>query len=200
MTRLLERTSTETHTYYTITLAVYVPAYLRRRYGERGKYIPSGSFGAHNASKERGTKSTRKSSFCNATTHSSALTSLSLVTRSFVTYILSVRSTRRAARPGLTSSGDSPGTATALLVFLSCESSDDEHDPDSLIETEDPPSPDHGRREIPPEDVEAHVVLWPGVLSSPLMLRLLLPSLPCPVSATLWLTSAANSSNNRGYH
>lgn len=49
-------------------------------------------------------------------THSSALDSLSLVTRSRVMYILSVRSTLLAARLGLTSSGDAPGTAVDVAA------------------------------------------------------------------------------------
>lgn len=55
-------------------------------------------------------------------THSSALDSLSLVTRSLVTYILSVRRALRAARPGLTSSGAAPGNTAAAAAAAAAES------------------------------------------------------------------------------
>ncbi len=55
-------------------------------------------------------------------THSSALDSLSLVTRSLVTYILRVRRALRAASPGLTSSGAAPGSAAAATAAAAAES------------------------------------------------------------------------------
>lgn len=82
------------------------------------------------------------------------------MTRSFVTYILSVRSTLRAARPGLTSSGDAPGTAAAAEAapVSRRDSNDEEHDLAPIIEAEEA-SPDDARKESPPEDVETPVFL-----------------------------------------